>query len=305
MKKLLLFFTSLIACQSVQANTFATQVCYGRVCQPMSFSSKESVMNELNSLFMGNIHEILFCEANPATRTCQKEGLQFSGQTAHIGMEMSLPFARVVHAQATDQGLDLAMDYQIQANGAYPVCTLSTGSVSFYQGIMQLESRDFSCQLTQGSTKVSVHFQLDFVDFEQKRMGAYYTISSQGEANLNGSGYTLMRLSKNRHMIEQRSVTLDPWKAGVQTPVVRTQSGKVGLGNLMNDGVLLNQQSIQSNQQTWGINPQFSSANGLGGWYLNDQGAYVPMAGADTSWQSQMGSWWEKLKKIVYLEPLE
>lgn len=310
MKKILLlcFCSSLVwgAFGLAQAATFATQVCKGRACQPISFSPKHTVMDELNQLFTTNTSEILFCEADPATRTCLTEGLHFMGQSAHVVLQMEIPFARVVHVGSYESGLDVSLDYQVQANGYYPVCMVSQGRLALYnQGIMQLESNDFSCQLTQfGSTQMSVRFQLDYVDFAEKRLGAYYTIYSQGETAISGTGYALLRLSKNRHMIEQRSITFDPWKPGLQTPMMRTKDGTVMMTNVMSsEGQMMNKYDIRSHQSGWGISPSDSSANGLGGWYLNDGGAYVPMAAPDSTWRGKMYNWWEKLKKVIYLEP--
>lgn len=309
MKKILLFCCSLVVLGSLtptQAATFATQVCKGRVCQPISFSPKHTVMDELNLLFTPNLHEIVFCEADPATRSCVHEGLAFSGQSAHVVMQMNLPFARIIHAQTTENGVDVSLDYQIQANGYYPTCMVSNGQLSlFSQGIMQLNSTDFSCQLTQyGTTQIGVRFQLDYVDFEQKRLGAYYTIYSQGEVAIYGTGYALLRLSKDSHLIEERPVTFDPWKPGIQTPMMRTQDGSVMMTNLMNpDGQMMSQYGIRANQSEWGIQSQKGTGSGLNGWYLNDGGAYVPMAAPDSTWRGKMVNWWEKLKKIVYLEP--
>ena len=309
MKKNLLFYSSCLlvlgASLTVQAATFATQVCKGRACQPISFSPQHTVMDELNNLFSPTIHEVVFCEADPATRTCVHEGLSFSGQSAHVYMQMSIPFARVAYVGQKENGLDLALDYQVQANGYFPNCMVSTGELALYsQGIMQIKSPDFSCQLTQGASQIALRFQLDYVDFAQKRLGAYYTIYGQGEVVSHGSGYALLRLSKDRHLIEERPITFDPWKPGLQTPMMRTRDGAAVMPNLMaENGALMSSYDIRANQKGWGISPQKSSLNGLNGWFLNDGGAYVPLAAPDSTWRGKMYNWWEKLKKIIYLEP--
>jgi hypothetical protein len=41
----------------------------------------------------------------------------------------------------------------------------------------------------------------------------------------------------------------------------------------------------------------------MGGWYLNNAGAYTPMAAPDTTWRGKLSNYWDKLLKIIYLEP--
>jgi hypothetical protein len=102
--------------------------------------------------------------------------------------------------------------------------------------------------------------------------------------------------------MEQRPITPDPWKAGQATPMMRLRSGQVAMPNMLG-GDMMNSYNIQTNQAQWGIDSVNSQASGMGGWYLNNAGAYTPMAAPDTTWRGKLSNYWDKLLKIIYLEP--
>lgn len=289
---------------TADASTYPTQICRGRACQPVSFSPKNQLLDELATLFPSTVQQIVFCQADPASRTCIKDGLEFFGYSSAATIRFNVPFARIVHVEPRSNGYGLTLDYQVQANGFYPTCTVSDGSLSLYRrGIMQLSSPLFSCQLTRsGTSRISIQFQLDYIDFEQRRMGAFYTTYVDGEVIGSGSGYALLRLSKERRIMEQRPITPDPWKAGQATPMMRLRSGQVAMPNMLG-GDMMNSYNIQTNQAQWGIDSVDSQASGMGGWYLNNAGAYTPMAAPDTTWRGKLSNYWDKLLKIIYLEP--
>ena len=295
-----------LATSTTMASTYPTQICRGRACQPVSFSPRAQLMDEIETLFPSNIQQIVFCQADPASRTCLQDGLEFFGYSSASTVRFNVPFARIVHVEPRSNGYGLTLDYQVQANGFYPTCTVSDGSLSLYQrGIMQLTSPLFSCQLTHsGTSRISLQFQLDYVDFAQRRMGAFYTAYVDGEIIGSGSGYALLRLSPERRIVEQRPITPDPWKAGQPTPMMRLRSGNVGMPNMLSDSsYMMNAHDIRANQSQWGIDPSNVQNSGVGGWYLNNAGAYTPMAAPDTTWRGKLSNYWDKLLKIIYLEP--
>ena len=96
-----LFFLGLLTILGVvgvvNARTYPTQICRGGACQPVSFSPRAQLMDQVETLFPSNIQQILFCEADPASRTCIRDGLEFFGYSAVATMRFDIPFARVVH----------------------------------------------------------------------------------------------------------------------------------------------------------------------------------------------------------------
>lgn len=291
---------------SSDASTYPTQICRGRACQPVSFSPKNQLLDEMAKLFPSNIQEIVFCQADPASRTCIKDGLEFFGYSSAATIRFNVPFARIVHVEPRSNGYGLALDYQVMANGFYPTCTVSDGSISLYRrGIMQLSSPLFSCQLTRsGTSRISLQFQLDYIDFEQRRMGAFYTAYVDGEVIGSGSGYAVLRFSPERRLVEERPITPDPWKASQQTPMMRLYSGEIAMPTMMGENSgMMNSYNIQTNQAQWGIDSVDSQASGMGGWYLNNAGAYTPMSAPNTTWRGKLSNYWDKFLKFIYLEP--
>ena len=291
---------------SVVARTYPTQICRGRACQPVSFSSRPQLMDEIETLFPSTVQQIVFCEADPASRSCINDGLEFFGYSSVATVRFNVPFARILHVDRRQDSFGLTLDYQIMANGMYPACMVSDGALQLFSGgIMQINSPYFACQMTRfGTTRIMIQFHLDYVDFASRRLGAFYTTYVEGEVTGNGSGYALLRLSPDRYVTEERPITIDPWKAGQQTPMMRTHTGGVGMPNVLDANMMMmTNYDIRSSQSDWGIVPSSSRQDGTGGWYLNNAGAYTPMAAPDTTWRGQLANYWDKFLKIIYLDP--
>lgn len=297
----------MVACvMPVVAATYPTQICRGRACQPVSFSPRQQLMDEIDTLFPSTVRQIVFCEADPASHSCIKDGLEFFGYSAATTVRFNVPFARIVHVDRRQNSYGLTLDYQVMANGMYPTCMVSDGALELYrQGIMQINSPYFACQMTRsGTTRIMIQFHLDYVDFASRRLGAFYTTYVEGEVTGSGSGYALLRLSPESRVVEERPVTVDPWKAGQPTPMMRTHAGGVGMPSVLGNGaVMMSNYDIRATQNDWGITPSSSRQDGTGGWYLNNYGAYTPMAAPDTTWRGKLANYWDKLLKVIYLDP--
>jgi len=302
-----LAFLGFVACGiSAMARTYPTQICRGGACQPVSFSPKPQLMDQISTLFPKSVQQIVFCEADPASRTCLRDGLEFFGYSSAATIRFNIPFARIVHADRRQNSYGLALDYQVMANGMYPACMVSDGALELYtKGIMQINSPYFACQMTRfGTTRIMLQFQLDYVDFSTRRLGAFYTAYVEGEATGSGSGYALLRLTPERRVVEERPVTVNPWKAAQPTPMMRTYSGQVGMPNMLDNNLsMMNNYDIRASQSDWGVTPSSSKKDGVGGWYLDNTGAYTPMGAPDTTWRGRLSNYWDKFLNFIYLDP--
>ena len=229
------------------ARTYPTQICRGGAGQPVSFSPRPQLMDQIETLFPSTIQQILFCEAEPASRTCIHDDLEFMGYSAVAAIRFNIPFARIVHVDRRPDSYGLTLDYQVMANGMYPACMISDGTLGLYQkGIMQISSPYFACQMTRmGTTRIMLQFQLDYVDFAARRLGAFYTIYVDGEVAGSSSGYALLRLTPERRAVEERPVSYNPWKAAQPTPMMRTYSGNSGMPSMLsNNAIMMNNYDI-------------------------------------------------------------
>lgn len=300
------FFGIMAYAVMVNARTYPTQICRGGACQPISFSPRPQLMDQIDTLFPSSIQQILFCEADPASRTCVRDGLEFFGYSATTNVRFNVPFARIIHVDRRQDSYGLTLDYQVMANGMYPACMVSDGALELYsKGIMQINSPYFACQMTRmGTTRIMLQFQLDYVDFATRRLGAFYTAYVEGEVTGSGSGYALLRLTPERRVVEERPVTVNPWKAAQPTPMMRTYSGNSGMPNMLDPNMMMmNNYDIRANQKDWGIRPTTTKKSGLDGWYVDNTGAYTPMGAPDTTWRGQLSNYWDKLLQIIYLDP--
>ena len=89
-------------------------------------------MDQIETLFPSSIQQVLFCEADPASRTCVRDGLEFFGYSAVATVRFNVPFARIIHVDRRQDSYGLTLDYQVMANGMYPACMVSDGALELY-----------------------------------------------------------------------------------------------------------------------------------------------------------------------------
>lgn len=312
-----LAFIGVWGISSAKAMPQYTQVCRYDMCEPFSFFDQNQVMKTIPQIWQGSTPRLTFCQADPQTRKCINDGLIIHGQSALMQVDVNVPFARILWApQQCRQTFSMNLDYQIQANDFYPVSTMSPGLWTIgKKGLIQFTSPDFSVQITDlGKSQFSTHFTLDFIDFEQKKMGAYYTIVVAGDVVGHAEGYTLIQMSETGHIDRERPNPMGRITShAAQTPLMQAKNGSFRMPNLLDPKQPgLSKQQILRHQSEWGVTPAFDGlydANS-GEWYANDEGAFahVPLNQQSMHYKwdqfvKKTSSWWQKLLRIIYLEP--
>ena len=176
------------------------QICDTEVCQPVTYFEQQSVIEKLTAMFKNNTNQILICAADSSTKKCLNQPLMFDGRTNMMQVDFQVPFIRILQKERLENGLSLALDYQIKANEKYPKCSACVSQFTLFpKGEIILTSPSFECQATElGDTSLAFQFKIDYIDFEAGWLGASYEASSSGDVLGEGTGYVMMQVSAER-----------------------------------------------------------------------------------------------------------
>ena len=184
-------------------------VCRDKQCAPAELSqSREYIYNALAHLIDNNLDTTaLLCEANPQAHVCVNPYLTVP---AKVGVTPAyVYFDGVKFADASvvkgKTAINLLLNYNLSYNGQTPfICKPDTAMmyVKNNNGIV-LNGKGFKCEMTSiGITTIRVMFAVDYVDLDYGYIGGYYSIGLSGPAYGGGSGYGMIRLTKDAHPLD-------------------------------------------------------------------------------------------------------
>lgn len=293
MRKKTSFFALMVLCVGLfSAHAQASLVvCQDGSCQKvLDQADFLPWLKKLHSYFKTPNARIDFCEAAAQKRSCLAEGLNWTAQSALVPVSFSTKVARTAPLKNT-----LLLDYLITANSTWPDCSyaLTTFDKSSDNSI-RMVSHAFECQLADFSkTHLQNSFFIDYINFDEGKIGAKYVIQINGAVNGQASGYAVMTFRDGntlRPLIHQTNV------ADMPAPPSLAEARQIIRQHKLNNP---NQQKSK-----WEI---FS--DGVKNWWgqlkdsLNLDLEKEPIEAKDEP------SWWDKFTdkfmKIIYLEPLD
>lgn len=181
-------------------------VCRDKQCAPAELSmSKEYIFNAFAHLIDNNLDATaLLCEANSQSHVCTNPYLTVP---AKIGVTPAYVFfdgVKIVDASAVKgkTALDLALGYNLSYNGQTPAVCKPDKAMMYVKSNndVVLNGNGFKCDMTSiGTTTIRIMFDIDYIDLDYGYIGGYYSIGLSGPAYGGGSGYGLIRLSKDAH----------------------------------------------------------------------------------------------------------
>ena len=199
MKKGIIFGALLLLSTSLQAEML---ICNKFSCQPSKSYDANEVLNVVGQMLYGGQKEFAFCEADQYDKTCADRPITFSGRTNLMSVQFQIPFVRVLQVGLGEGGLQMLLDYQLQANQYYPLCQPVVSSLNppiSNRGDFTLNSPEFECRITElGSSRMNIRFALDYMNVDKGEFGGTYQTSVKGEVLGGGSGYALLKLSDKR-----------------------------------------------------------------------------------------------------------
>lgn len=181
-------------------------VCRDKQCAPAELSmSKEYIYNSLAHLVDNNLDSTaLLCEANAQAHVCINPYLTVPAKIGVTPAYVYFDGVKFVDASATKgkTALNLALGYNLSYNGQTPTVCKPDEAMLYVKSNndVVLNGNGFKCEMTSvGTTTIRVMFAIDYIDLDYGYIGGYYSIGLSGPAQGGGSGYGLIRLTKDAH----------------------------------------------------------------------------------------------------------
>ena len=179
-------------------------VCRDKQCAPAELSmSKEYIYNSLAHLVDNNLDTTaLLCEANPQAHVCINPYLTVPAKIGVTPAYVYFDGVKFVDASATKgrTALNLALGYNLSYNGQTPTVCKPDEAMLYVKSNndVVLNGNGFKCEMTSvGTTTIRIMFAIDYIDLDYGYIGGYYSIGLSGPAYGGGSGYGLIRLTKD------------------------------------------------------------------------------------------------------------
>lgn len=177
----------------------STMVCRDQQCSPTALNmTREYVINSIHKLLESNVgQDVFFCEADPNTRTCLNDFIEYPMLVGITPGTMRLDRARLLDAKATKMPnkVEFVLDYNFYFNGIKAYCAPSV-NVAYAKSAdnIVMENNETACQLTTNYVSRSNHiYTVDFIDLDYGMVGAYYSLGMSGVAYGGKGGYMIMR----------------------------------------------------------------------------------------------------------------
>ena len=181
-------------------------VCRDKQCAPAELSmSKEYIYNSLAHLVDNNLDSTaLLCEANAQAHVCINPYLTVPARIGVTPAYVYFDGVKFVDASATKgkTALNLALGYNLSYNGQTPTVCKPDEAMLYVKSNndVVLNGNGFKCEMTSvGTTTIRIMFAIDYIDLDYGYIGGYYSIGLSGPAQGGGSGYGLIRLTKDAH----------------------------------------------------------------------------------------------------------
>jgi len=178
-------------------------VCRSQQCGPARTNmTREFLYNSLFNLLDNNLSSVvMLCDADPTTRMCLENYLQFDLKVGASPAKAVIDSAKLFNVKwkKNEQIIDASFEYNLLFNGIKPVCQPSNNAVFVKSpDLVLMEDTGFKCKFTTvGSSLVSTVFAIDYVDLDYGVIGANYSIGVSGPALGGTTGYALLRFQKN------------------------------------------------------------------------------------------------------------
>ena len=181
-------------------------VCRDKQCAPAELSQgKEYIYNALAHLIDNNLDTTaLLCEANPQAHVCVNPYITVPAKVGVTPAYVFFDGVKFIDGSVVKgrTAIDLTLGYNLSYNGQTPtVCKPDTAMLYVKNNNeIVLNGKGFKCDMTSvGTTTIRVMFAVDYVDLDYGYIGGYYSIGLSGPAYGGGSGYGIIRLTKDGH----------------------------------------------------------------------------------------------------------
>lgn len=185
-----------------QATALPTVVCQNKKCYPAEVSlSRESLFDRVQNLINENINkDILICEANPQSKMCLTRGFSLPLNSSSVSTKIDFLSAKITSNKHIENstGTDLIIDYKTKSDKVFPYCQTAFSRLGVLdRNSMQLVAPDFTCSFgNTNQTILSLTYHIDYINFDNGSVGAYYSIAAGQKLRGQSHGYVLFRFAQ-------------------------------------------------------------------------------------------------------------
>ena len=195
----IMFFSTVCEAQNIALNPV---ICQNKKCYPANAAlTREKLFESVQSLIKNNVNQqILLCEANAQSKMCLSKGFSLPLQSNLFQTQMEILSAKITDAKDIEKttGSDLIVDYKVKAGNIFPNCQTAPSRLGVLENNqIQIIAPEFSCRFGQSiKTSLSLVYNVDYVNFDNGSIGAYYSISADNKLMGQKTGYLLFRFSQ-------------------------------------------------------------------------------------------------------------
>ena len=220
-------------------------ICRSQQCAPARTNmTREFLYNSLLNLFDNNLDStVLICDADPASRMCFENYIQFNIKAGVTPATVVIDSAKLlsVKLRKEEQIIDIVLDYNMHYNAIRPAClTSKSGLFVKSPDYVLMEDTGYACKFTTtADSLISTVFAIDYVDLDYGVIGMNYSFDVAGPAYGGGTGYMLMRFQKNAFPSDPKKfvlpkqpevATMPTAVSGQQKAGVKTDAAKLAPG---------------------------------------------------------------------------
>ncbi|MBP5160984.1 MAG: hypothetical protein ILP11_02935 [Alphaproteobacteria bacterium] len=173
---------------------------FDQACSLYQLRQKDRLATRVQDLFdAARGDNLLFCDADPSTQKCVAPAMRMNAKVGATDTLIEMPKAKLLAVDKKVAGDSLFFDYYFNVNHTYPVCRAAKSSINFADCENAIwYTQPFQCDFANtGKTNVTITYRIVYINFIQKKIGAYYDINVSGISQGSRTGYTLIQFPKD------------------------------------------------------------------------------------------------------------
>lgn len=173
---------------------------FEQACSLYQLKQKDRLAEKVQALFDAARGDILyFCDADPMTQTCVSKAVRLNAKVSATDTLIEMSKAKVLAVDKKASNGAFFFDYYFNVNHTYPTCRAAKATVDFVDCSNAIwMTQPFQCDFSHTEkTDVSMIYRITYINFPQRKIGAFYEINVSGASQGRRTGYTLIQFPKD------------------------------------------------------------------------------------------------------------
>ena len=186
----------LCGCALFESDKPEAPMTLSEACSVYKQQQIDRVAGRVQSLFdAARGSYLFFCDADPITQACVSKAIRFNAQVGATQALIELQKAKLIETDGKSSNNTFFLDHYFNVSHTYPVCRAAKASVDFMDCTNAVwVTQPFQCDFANtGKTDVNIVYDIAYINFPKKQIGAFYDVSVSGASQGGRSGYALIR----------------------------------------------------------------------------------------------------------------